>query len=216
MGDHAKCVLHSFVCARDEAWSRPYVSTMLDLVSVNQIITPTPDDRDKLRKIMNIRLSRRAVSMTFKNTTQNKCEAVNRGITKSVPKHLTFKQNYGGKGQASINSINNGPAHSLLTTLTQLKPPIPPKSPVIKYLKSVDNSVIMQKYRKKSIKYRFRRLALQKKRYRDYDEKAKRLKGLTYKKAAAVLDDLMPPVHSATKDHSYSLRSKRCTSTLQT
>ncbi len=52
IGYHAKCVLHSFVCTRDEAWSRPYVSTMLDLESVNQIITPTPDDRDNLRKII--------------------------------------------------------------------------------------------------------------------------------------------------------------------
>ncbi len=120
MGDHAKCVLHSFVYAQDEVWSRPYNSTMLDFASVNQIITPTPDDRDKLRKIMNIRPSRRAVSMTFKNTTQNKCEAVNRGITKSVPKHLTFKRNYGWRVQASINTINNGPGCSFMTTLTQL------------------------------------------------------------------------------------------------
>ncbi len=165
MGDHAKCGLHSFVCMRDEAWNRPYVSAMLDLVSVNQIITATPDDRDKLRKIMNIHLSRHAVSMTFKNRTQNKCEAINRGITNSVPKHLTFKRNYAGRVQASVNSMNNGPERSFITTLTQLEAPITPKSPVIKYLKSVDNSVNMQKYRKRSTKYKSRRLALQKKLY---------------------------------------------------
>ena len=99
--------------------------------------------------------------------------------------------------------MNNGPGRALITTLVKLKAPIPPRSPVIKYLKSVDNSVQRHKHRKKSTKYISRRLALQKKRYRDYDEKAKVLKGLTYKKSAAALGDLMPQVRKVVEDHSY-------------
>ncbi len=91
MGDYVKCILHSFVCTWDEASSCPYISTVLDLASVNQIITPTPKNRNKLKRFMNIRLSRRTVSMTFKKT---KFEAVKRGIMKAIPNHITFKRNY--------------------------------------------------------------------------------------------------------------------------
>ncbi len=68
----------------------------------------------KLRAALDIRLGPKAVDMKLKDVTQDKSAAANCRLTRSVPKHIIFAQNYHSHMHAATYCTNNGPATSLL------------------------------------------------------------------------------------------------------
>ncbi len=214
MGDCSLCDEHSFVCCSEKPWYRPYINTCSRLKSTRKFMHPTSEDRVKLRSLLDIRLGSTAVDRTLKNTTQNKCEAANRGLTKAVPKHITFARNYPGRVHAAIHSMNNGPGTSLLKLCDTVGAPIPPKSPVVAALARADKQTCMNRKRKQSKRYKLQRSTKRKERYELHDKREKG--GLTYSKGAAALQDLVMKEHGYNekstpkeKDHPYELRRPR-------
>lgn len=214
MGDCSKCDQHSFVCSSEDPWRRPYISTLSKLKSVRAFIHPSSEDKTKLREVLDIRLSDAAVDKTFMNTTQNKCEAANRGVIKAVPKHITFSRNYHGRVHAAVHSMNNGPGTSLLKLCDAVGAPIPTDSRVVPSLKQLDHAAAKNKQRKKSTAYKIQRATKRSHRYEMYGQKERNVK--SYRRAAFALDDLLRKEHSYSeqstpteKDHAYPLRQRR-------
>ncbi len=214
MGDCSLCDEHSFVCSSEKPWYRPYINTSSRLKDKRSFIHPTSEDRTKLKVVLDLRLSPRAVDMTLKNTTQNKCEAANRGLTKAVPKHITFARNYHGRVHTAIHSMNNGPGTSLLKLCDAVGAPIPPKSPVVAALARADKQTRMNRKRKQSKSYKLQRSTKRRERYKLHDRREKGV--LTYSKGAAALQDLVLKEHGYNekstpneKDHPYELRRSR-------
>ena len=169
MGDCSKCDQHSFVCSTEKPWHRPYINTCLRLKTMKAFINPTSDDKTKLKSVLDIRLSAKAVEMTMKNTTQNKCEAANRGLTKAVPKHILFQRNYHGRVHAAIHSMNNGPGTSLLKLCDAVGASIPPRSTVISSLARADMLTARNRERKQTTAYKTQRASKRRERYELHD-----------------------------------------------
>ena len=88
MGDHSDCYEHSSICNDANPWGRPYLPA--HNLQSGEVIAPSDDDIEKLRKIINITLGPAAIKQPCMNKTQNKCEAPNRGLSKAIPKHIAF------------------------------------------------------------------------------------------------------------------------------
>lgn len=210
MGDHSLCHKYSLVCTPDHPWQRPMINTSSSLNHIQAFINPTVDDTRKLREVLNIRLSRQAVLSTCKNTTQNKCEATNRGISKSNPKHILHKRNFAGRVHAEVHAVNNGPGASLLQLSEALNVPIPSKSPVVSSLKQVDKERQYQKKREKSLAYKTRRAELKRLHYTSVLQR--KAETDTYKKHSDVMESLYGPeetLSQPSQEHSYCKRQLR-------
>lgn len=169
-GDCSKCHKHSFVCTAMKPWGRPDLPNIYQ--QERQFLTLNAADKALLIEILNKRFGRKAVLKTKLNTTQNKCEGVNRGLLTSLPKHLTYSRQYPARAHAAVHRMNNLPGASLLElqkaagcqTITH-------HSPVNRQLQQRDKTVKNDKRKKASLKYKSRRSQMIKKRYLLYDEK---------------------------------------------
>ena len=180
------------------------------LMGIQAVIRPTDEDRVKLCEVLNIRLSRQSVLSTFKNTTQNKCEATTRGLSKSNPKHLLHKRNFPGRVHAEVHAVNHGPGASLLQMCDALNVSIPPKSSVVASLKQVDKERDYQKRREKSMEYKVRKAQLRRLRYTSALQR--KAETDSYSKASGVMEDLYGPPEALPQpclEHSYSKRQLR-------
>ena len=186
------CIQHSYVCSKKKPWHRSYIDTNERYRHQRAFINPNVEDMTRLRAAMSVRLGDAAVDKTSNNSTQNKCEASNRGVKKAVPNALTFSRNYHARVQSAVHSINNGPGTSLIKLCQHAGAPIPTKSPVNAAMKKIDQQVEYNKKRKKSTDYKVARRSLRQQRYRMYDAK-KNVEAGYYCKYAAIGDVLYEP-----------------------
>ncbi len=207
-GNCRECRQHSLVCTDEKVWHQPMLKTSDICNQSNAVIKPRNNDYEKLREVLNIRLSRQAVLSTFKNTTQNKCEATNRGISKTSPKHMQFKRNFPGRVHAEVNAVNNGPGASLVQLADALNAPFDPQSPVIASLKKTDKRRQYQQKRYKTQEFKSRRAALRK---QNYVSALKRKQESGYVKASDVMEHIYGTTHEphANADHTYCKRTLR-------
>jgi hypothetical protein len=198
------CWPNSFVCCKEMPWQRTYLSTRF---KQRAIISPTFEDRKKLRQHLDIRFSRAAVEKTQTNSTQNKCEASNRGLTKAAPKNQTYRRNYAGRIHSAVHSINHSVGKSTVILADKLGAPFPGRSPAVKALQKMDKRrLYIQGYQKSYAAKTARRQRRELNFRRCYERKTEE----GYKKAAAVVEDLYQPT-APTSDHAYSRprRSRR-------
>lgn len=194
------CWPRSFVCSKGFPWQRTYLATKYMEM---KIIRPTLEDRKKLRQHLDIRFSRKAVIMTQTNSTQNKCEASNRGLTKAVPKNQTYRRNYAGRIHSAVHSMNHSPGESTVIIADKLGARFPGRSPAVKALRKMDQDRIYNQEYKKSEAARTARKHRRETNFRQcYQRKAE-----GYNKGAAIVEDLYQPTAS-TSDHRYN-RQKR-------
>lgn len=195
------CWSHSFVCSENFQWQRTFLSTKYNQ---RAIIKPTFDDRKKMRALLDLRFSRKAVLMTQTNSNQNKCEAANRGLTKAAPKSNTFPRNYSGRIHSAVHSMNHAPGESTVIIAEKLGAPFPNKSPAVKALQKIDQRrAYYQRYQKSNEAKRSRKRRREMRFRQCYDRKEE-----GYNKAAAIVEDLGEPQPS-TSDHNYSLRKRQ-------
>ena len=78
---------------------------------IDTLITPTKGDTNEFKDILTMTLcfSTESLEKTFLNRIQNKSEARNLGLAKSLPKHLVFCRNASGRVHATVHSMNNLP-----------------------------------------------------------------------------------------------------------
>lgn len=197
-GNCELCKKYSFVCnGNSKRWRRNY---MARACKSNKAINPGVSDIEKLRKCMAIRLGKKALSMTFLNTNTNKVEGANRGLSKSVPKHMTFPRNYGGRAAAAVHSMNNGPGRSLVKLAKKVDAPLTSSPAMETVLKRKDKKVTCDKKRQQSQQYKTSRAAHRNQRYWSYDERAATK---NYCKGQADAK-LIREVRKGKADHSYS------------
>lgn len=173
-GNCDNCRKYSFVCKESThtfKWKRPYLRSLNTDNTERIFIKPTTKDRTTLKKCLEMRLGKKNVKKTFLNTTQNKCEGANRGLSKGVPKHLTFARNYPGRVHACVHSMNNGPGTSITKLCSAIGAPITPNSKVSRTLQRMDLTKDNHKKRKLSAQYRNRRAKFRDKNFLNYDSK---------------------------------------------
>lgn len=204
-GDCTLCKKHSFVCHGGKfSWPRPYLNTCEAYKGLKCFISPTEDDLNSLRKIINMRLGVKAMKQTYLNTNQNKCEATNRGLVKAIPKHITFARNYPGRVHAAVHSMNNGPGVSLIRLCKAAGAPINLKSCVVNILQKKDHIVTKNKLRQISYEYKLRRSINRQRKYKMYDAKKA---AECYHKGRGSKSDTKKAVPIT--EHSYAVRTKK-------
>jgi len=200
-GSCARCDEHSYVCSQQKPYFRNYIDVNPMLCNNREFIRPNADDIMKLHQAIALRLGPDAIKKTSSDTTQNKCEASNRGIKKAVPPSLTFRTNYAGRVNSAVHSINNNPGKSTSELCMAVGAPIDDKSGVGQALKRIDARVQYHKARKISSKYKVQRRQRRQQLYKEYDTK-KNIEG--YHKDGA-LQDIMPalyfPPRAGTRPH---------------
>ena len=113
----------------------------------------------RLRDLIDIRLGPGAIHKTATNSTQNKCEASNRGIKKAVPAHITYRRNYSGRVQSAVHSMNHGTGKSTKELCEAASAPTADASSVSRFLESMDKRSNYHQEYKKTIECKERRRA---------------------------------------------------------
>lgn len=202
------CEEHSYVCSQEKPCFRKYLDINPDLRRKRAFIHPQSEDLTKLRSLIAIRLGPGAIYKTMTNSTQNKCEAANRGIKKAVPGHITYRRNYRGRVHSAVHSMNHGIGKSTIELCEAASAPIGDTSSVKKALQSMDKRSTYQQQYKKSIEYKERRRSRIQENFKMYDKKKESQQG--YSRYGA-LQDVVPALYVPPRrvvppleDHGYS------------
>ena len=171
-GDHSECHAFSLVCQPNRPWRRPYLPRTAGGRNPDTlVIDPEPTDVLKLKVAMGMRFSVGAVEQTYLNNDQNKCEATNRAIVKSLPKHIEWFRNAPGRLHARIHALNNLPGRSLIQLCASAGAEISPKSKVTHQLARRDHKVRSDRIRQKGPKYIKARAEARMTRFDDHEDK---------------------------------------------
>ena len=81
-------------------------------------------DRAVLKAILQLRLGVEALRLTKLNLNTNKNEAINRGLSVSLPKNVNFSRNARARASSTIHRLNNGAGVSLIKKLEAVQSPI--------------------------------------------------------------------------------------------
>ena len=71
-------------------------------------------DKDLLLEILKMKLSTASVEQMKLYTDTQKCEAVNRSLSVSLPKNVNFSRNMEGRAHSAIHKLNNDPGTSTI------------------------------------------------------------------------------------------------------
>jgi len=110
-GDCTKCRLNSIVCGGGHTtdwWTRSMFLGSNNLTVFNM----TEQDKTILSELLKIRLSEQTIMQQRFGTDTQKCEAINRSISVSLPKNVNFSRNAMGRLSSTILRNNMGIAES--------------------------------------------------------------------------------------------------------
>ena len=110
-GDCSMCRRHSYVCAggvTNSWWTRSMFLSIHKLTS----LCMTENDKHLLQEILKIKLSEASAEQMKLGTSTQKCEAVNRSISVSLPKNVNYSRNMEGRLASTVLRLNNGIADS--------------------------------------------------------------------------------------------------------
>ena len=112
-GDCSQCAKHSVVC-RGGVTNNWWLRSMF--LGCNKITHFNMDDNDKhiLCEVLKMKLSVEVVESMKLYTDTQKCEAVNRSLSISLPKNVNFSRNMIGRASSTIHRLNNGPGTSAI------------------------------------------------------------------------------------------------------
>lgn len=109
--DCSKCRKYSYVCsggATNDWWNRSVYLGSYKITS----LCPDENDKQLLFDIIKMKISVSAIEEMKLGTSTQKCEAVNRSISVSLPKNNDFSRNVHGRLGSTIHRLNNGIADS--------------------------------------------------------------------------------------------------------
>lgn len=110
-GDCSMCRRHSYVCAGGVStswWTRSMFLAIQKLTN----LCMTENDKHLLQEILKIKLSEASAEQMKLGTSTQKCEAVNRSISVSLPKNVNYSRNMDGRLASTVLRLNNGLADS--------------------------------------------------------------------------------------------------------
>ena len=110
-GDCKDCRRHSYVCdggATNSWWQR---SMFLGTHRITNLCLEE-NDKDLICEVIKMKLSDAAIEVLKFGTNTQKCEAVNRAISVSLPKNTKYGRNVFGRLGSTVLRLNNGVATS--------------------------------------------------------------------------------------------------------
>ena len=110
-GDCSRSSSHSVVCnggVTNNWWTRSMFLASNRLFNLNM----NENDKQLLLEILKMKLSVAAVEQMKLYTDTQKCEAVNRALSISLPKNVNFSATMEGRASSAIHRINNDPGTS--------------------------------------------------------------------------------------------------------
>ena len=147
-GVHTLCRKYSFVCEGKNA--NNWISNSSYLKRNFRIDKPTNDDLIKLKECIHYRLGHGVLGKTKYLLSTQKCEAVNKAISATVPRNLTFSRNHDGRTDAAIHTVNFGIGAAILTECEQAGVGLTHGTRVTRHLWKMQREREMLKLQKKS------------------------------------------------------------------
>jgi hypothetical protein len=136
-GDHTRCRrnLEGRLCGggvRNSWWRRSPYLWNCGLRSLNI----SDADRATLKALLQLRLGVEALRLTKLNLNTNKNEAINRGLSASLPKNVNYSRNARARVSSTIHRLNHGAGVSLIKKLQAVGSPITKGRYVARAMKS--------------------------------------------------------------------------------
>ena len=95
-------------------------------------------DRQVLKSILEMKLSLAALREMKNNTSTNKTEAVNRAMTASLPKNVTYSRNALPRAASAVHRLNNKLTKYVLSKLNCVGSPLQTGSKAVTALKQME------------------------------------------------------------------------------
>jgi hypothetical protein len=155
-GNHRRCARNFTACqggkSKGNWWFKSVQLHSAGIYKLNM----SAEDRQFLKTVLEMKLSPESIKLQKNNTNTNKNEAVNRGISASLPKNVKFSRNVVGRAFAVVDRTNYGPGESLLRKLESVGAQISKGGPVAKAVKGFQDEKIYQRSykRKKAVQNR--------------------------------------------------------------
>ena len=169
-GNHKLCRKHSLACRGllKNNWlcRSAYLSKKFK-------ITPNKSDTEKLKRCIEYRLGVTMLKKTKYLLTTQKCEAVNRAITSTAPKNVTFSRNYAGRVHAAVHGVNAGVSEAIISECQNVSAPITAGTRVSRRLLQIQKNQTRSKQIKNSKKAKYKRYMKRKKLYEMHENTKK-------------------------------------------
>lgn len=126
------CKVNSYVCAglQSNHWQKQFIA-------YGETCKMTCDDELKVEECIKILLGPKTLNLVRFLTSTQKCEALNRKISRCNPKNVTYSRNFKGRVHIAVHLANHRFANSILQISSKLGAPITSKA-VLKKLKQTD------------------------------------------------------------------------------
>jgi len=111
-GDCSKCRRHAKVCGGGHTTSWWTKSAFLGPHKITGL-NMTSQDESILLEILKMKLSYSAAEQLKLNTDTQKCEAVNRSLSVSLPKNVNYSRNFEARAHSAVHRLNNKVGKSL-------------------------------------------------------------------------------------------------------
>ena len=194
---HDLCDKHSYKCSLKRRWKTPVI-VHLEL-----------SDIDRLLECLDYRLCEDGVLKSIKGFSTQKAEACNRSLHKSLPKNVLFKRNALARAHATVHRLNNGLDKSILLQLGHLGLHFNKCKRLYSYINSLKSSILYDKLRQSSMKYRSRRNHLRFQRQAAYDTRdVSKAKNISYAKGLMEPYEMGKCVKQIKTQHAYAKNIK--------
>ena len=192
-GNHELCRSSSLMC-KNGTWSckatygiQDYKGLILDVESEH---------------VFNLFIQRRLGHAILEKTkhlmTSQKCEASNRALSTSLPKHVTFSRNFVPRAQATVKRVNRGPGQAVYDQNRFIGASLPSGSDAVKMLFHLQKKSASDRARCKTSASKCKRHLRGKRLRRLHDEK----RATRAYRSEMVLEAVQK--HSVLKKHNYS------------
>ena len=134
-GDCTGCRRNSFACGggKKNWWNTSMYLKQHELTN----LAMTQNDRELLKSVIAMKLSKEALPKLHLNTNTNKNEGLNRGMSASLSKNVIFSKNAEGMAYAAVDRMNYGLGDSLHRKLEAVGSPVSKGGRVSKALKGM-------------------------------------------------------------------------------
>ena len=160
------CPEHSIICSGADDGKRWQASLMTEATCRN--LKMTPEDEDILRTGILVRLGPGGVENTYLNTNSQLNEAVNRTVSKCLPKSITSPRNLEGRANAAVTTVNEGPGGCAVLCLQKIGHEV--SETITKKLKHHDKRIQLRSDYRKRPDVKKRRVTDRNQKYQLHDQ----------------------------------------------
>ena len=151
-GDHSLCKRTSFRCRPHRPWYKHS-----SYIQKGFILKLEGEDLILFRKLVNIRLGPGNMKYLESLQSTQKCEAVNRSLSASNPKNVTFSRNFAGRMHSAAARVNRGPGGAMYDQLRAIGFCMAPGTRVVRHMLKMNRESDRRRAYFRTMKYKVRR-----------------------------------------------------------